>query len=117
MPGDVFNHYDSIVDHKPTAMDKAMPFRAHPLSVMPSGKLAAPSSRCAARDSTISCVSVSLVEVDVRVVSFVMFPFTGMGMGLSIAPTIVEAYGGRIWVENKAATGAVVRFTLPLVKV
>jgi hypothetical protein len=43
------------------------------LSVMSSGKVAAPSSRCAARDNTISCVWVSLVDVDLRVVSFVMF--------------------------------------------
>ena len=42
-------------------------------SVMPSGKVAAPSSRWAARDSTISCASVSLVEMNLRVVSFVMF--------------------------------------------
>jgi signal transduction histidine kinase len=39
----------------------------------------------------------------------------GMGMGLSIARTIVEAHGGRIWAENRAASGAVVRFSLPLV--
>ena len=38
----------------------------------------------------------------------------GMGMGLSIARTIIERHGGRIWAENKRAGGAVFRFTLPL---
>ena len=38
----------------------------------------------------------------------------GMGMGLSISRTIVEAHGGRIWAENAAGSGAVLRFSLPL---
>ena len=40
----------------------------------------------------------------------------GMGMGLSIARTIVEAHRGRIWAENHPAGGAVFRLTLPLAK-
>jgi signal transduction histidine kinase len=38
----------------------------------------------------------------------------GMGMGLSIARTIVQAHQGRIWAENQAEGGAVFRLSLPL---
>jgi two-component system, LuxR family, sensor kinase FixL len=38
----------------------------------------------------------------------------GMGMGLAVSRTIVEAYGGRLWAESDGAPGAVLRFTLPL---
>ncbi|MBR0717643.1 ATP-binding protein [Bradyrhizobium liaoningense] len=38
----------------------------------------------------------------------------GMGMGLAIARTIVEAHHGRIAAENKAEGGAVFRIILPL---
>jgi len=38
----------------------------------------------------------------------------GMGVGLSIARSIIEAHGGRIWCENSASGGATFRFTLPL---
>jgi signal transduction histidine kinase len=41
---------------------------------------------------------------------------TGMGMGLAIARTIVERHGGRIWLENKGAGGAIFRFTLPIAR-
>lgn len=40
----------------------------------------------------------------------------GMGMGLSIARSILESQGGRIWAENRSGDGrgARFRFTLPL---
>jgi signal transduction histidine kinase len=40
----------------------------------------------------------------------------GMGMGLSIARTIVETHNGLIWTENKIGGGAAFRFRLPLLR-
>jgi signal transduction histidine kinase len=37
----------------------------------------------------------------------------GMGMGLAISQTIIEAHGGDIWVESKAGQGTTFRFILP----
>jgi two-component system, LuxR family, sensor kinase FixL len=39
----------------------------------------------------------------------------GMGVGLSISRTIVEAHGGRIWTEPNPGGGTIFRFTLPRV--
>nr|WP_310132004.1 PAS domain S-box protein [Burkholderia ambifaria] len=38
----------------------------------------------------------------------------GMGMGLSICRSIVEAHGGRIWAEIPDRPGTVIQFVLPL---
>jgi two-component system sensor kinase FixL len=39
----------------------------------------------------------------------------GLGMGLSISRSIIEAHGGRIWAENNADRGAAFYFTVPAI--
>ncbi|CAA6603228.1 putative Two-component sensor histidine kinase [Rhodospirillaceae bacterium LM-1] len=47
---------------------------------------------------------------------FVTTKVAGMGLGLSISKSILEAHEGRLWAENAPTGGAIFRFTLPLAK-
>jgi signal transduction histidine kinase len=75
-----------------------------------------------ARDGNSACLSVSDVGPGIPVdqLKQVFEPFfttkpQGMGMGLSIARTIVEAHGGQLTAENRAGRGAMFRMRLSLV--
>jgi two-component system sensor kinase FixL len=38
----------------------------------------------------------------------------GLGVGLSISRSIIEAHGGKIWAENNNGRGATFCFTVPI---
>lgn len=38
---------------------------------------------------------------------------SGVGMGLSISRSIIDAHGGRLWADTNASGGAMLRFSLP----
>jgi signal transduction histidine kinase len=39
----------------------------------------------------------------------------GLGLGLSISRTIIEAHGGRLWATRNEDQGATFQFTLPTI--
>jgi len=45
---------------------------------------------------------------------FITSKEAGMGIGLSICRTIIEAHGGRIWFEPGADRGTIFKFTVPI---
>ena len=85
----------------------------------------------AARDLTVAVESVDASSVKISVADsgsgiapeiadqlfqpFVTTKRQGMGVGLSISRAIVEAHGGRIWVEANPAGGTIFNFTLAAV--
>ena len=87
---------------------------------------------CARRELTVSAAPADGDMVEVRVSDtgagidpevaeqlfqpFVTTKARGMGVGLSISRTIVEAHGGRIWIEPNPGGGTTFRFTIPAVR-
>jgi signal transduction histidine kinase len=48
--------------------------------------------------------------------SFYTTKTDGVGIGLSICRSIIDAHSGRLWVDGRKPSGAVFRFTLPVHK-
>jgi C4-dicarboxylate-specific signal transduction histidine kinase len=74
-----------------------------------------------ASDSTgvAVCVEDRGIGLDDRVLERVFEPFYsskahGMGIGLAISRSIVEAHGGRLWAMRNTAPGATFQFRLPV---
>jgi signal transduction histidine kinase len=59
-------------------------------------------------------VGIAAENVDRLFSAFFTTKPTGMGMGLSIGRSIIEAHGGRLWAEANLPHGAAFHFTLPL---
>lgn len=57
---------------------------------------------------------VGVADFDTVFDSFFTTKEKGLGMGLSICKTIIEAHGGRIWGAPSAPSGTVFSFTVPL---
>jgi two-component system, OmpR family, sensor histidine kinase VicK len=56
---------------------------------------------------------IPLFEKFFRVRSAATLHISGTGLGLPITRAIIEAHGGRIWVESKQGEGTTIFFSLP----
>jgi len=58
-------------------------------------------------------VGISSENADRLFDAFFTTKSAGMGMGLSVCRSIIEAHGGRLWAEPNLPQGATFHFTLP----
>jgi signal transduction histidine kinase len=67
------------------------------------------------RVSVTDCgIGFSAENADRLFTAFFTTKSTGMGMGLSICRSIIEAHGGRLWATANVPHGATFQFALPV---
>jgi signal transduction histidine kinase len=76
------------------------------------------SSRVTERGSVAIAISDNGDGIAPQDVERIFEPFVtskphGIGLGLAICQSIVEAHGGRLWASNNASRGATLEFELP----
>ncbi|WP_397448596.1 ATP-binding protein [Pseudomonas sp. NA-150] len=78
-----------------------------------------------AREQPTGQIQVSVADtgpgIDHKQIERIFTPFytskcTGMGLGLSISRTIIEAHGGTLWADATTTVGATLHFTLPVLQ-
>jgi C4-dicarboxylate-specific signal transduction histidine kinase len=76
-------------------------------------------SQCLETNEVVIAVHDSGTGIDPQYLDQLFRPFfttkgTGLGMGLAISRSIVEAHGGRLWATSKEGQGATFQFSLPI---
>ena len=61
-----------------------------------------------------SGIGIDPEQIDRMFVAFVTTKPDGLGMGLSICRSIIEAHGGELWALSNDDAGATFQFTLPI---
>jgi signal transduction histidine kinase len=76
-------------------------------------------SQCQGTGEVVIAVHDSGTGIDPQYLDQLFRPFfttkgAGLGMGLAISRSIVEAHGGRLWATSKEGQGATFQFSLPI---